>query len=265
MKKISEKNDSALMSSDQSDIMNYEKKNAHREGSGKGGEYSPMSYTLRTGFKKLPHKKVPSTGKKLVAICASTGGPKAMQRVVPYLPGNLNAPMIMVQHMPQGFTRSYASRLNEKTELTVSEAIDGELLKNGSLYIAKGGEHLTVVQRRDGLHISFDNKPARSGLRPCADIMYESLESIDLDEIICVVLTGMGSDGTRGIGHLSEKKNVYVIAQDAESSTIDGMPGMVRKAGLADEVVPLDSIAEAIIRAIGAGVPVDGNGGAYGR
>ena len=260
MEKISEKNDSALMSSTKSDIIT-EKKDAQNNYNGKNmdngrsGENGPMSYSLKVRFKRLPHKKVPFSGRKLIAICASTGGPKAVQKVVSELPPNLNAPIIMVQHMPQGFTRSFASRLNEKTGLKVSEAIDGERLENGCMYVAKGGEHLTVVQRRDGLHISFENKPARSGLRPCADIMYESLEAIDIDEIICVVLTGMGSDGTRGIGHLSEKKNVYVIAQDEATSTIYGMPGMVRKAGLTDEVLPLESIAEAIIRVTGTKVP----------
>ena len=163
----------------------------------------------------------------------------------------------MVQHMPSGFTGSMAKRLDEKSEINVAEAENGIKLKKGCMYIAKGGTHLSITGRKSGMYISLLDTPPRSGLRPCADIMFESLMNVELDEIICVVLTGMGSDGTRGIGELCEKKNVYVIAQDEKTSAVDGMPGMVRKAGLADEVLPVDSIADAIVRVTGIRISTD--------
>ena len=251
-KKISENGDYALMRSMKSDIIENEERkpvagdeDMNREKSG------PMSYILTETFHRQPHRKVGSFSRKLVAICASTGGPKAVAKIVPKLPENLSAPIVMVQHMPKGFTSSYAKRLDETSSISVKEAEDGEMLEDGHLYIAKGGAHLRIFQRRSSYYISITDEPARSGLKPCADIMYESLEKLDFDEIICVVLTGMGSDGTRGIGKLSEKKNVYVIAQDEATSTVYGMPGMIKSAGLTDEIVPLEEIADAIIKATG--------------
>ena len=249
-KKNQEKNDSALMSSIESGIIEQEEADRDKE-SNLHSDSSPMSYVLKREFNRIPHTKIPSSGKRLVVACASTGGPNAFQKIIPVLPANLNAPVILVQHMAKGFTGSLAKRLGEKSFIEVKEAAAGEKLKNGCVYVAKAGEHITVEHHRGGLYISFSDIPARSGLKPCADILFESLMDKDVDEFICVVLTGMGSDGTRGIGHLSEKKNVYCIAQDEETSTVYGMPGMVVKAGLADEVLPLESIADAIIRVTG--------------
>ena len=212
---------------------------------------SPMSYVQANNFKRLPHRSVPSSANKLVAICASTGGPKALSRVIMGLPPNLNAPIVIVQHMPKGFTASFAGRLNDTGPLKVKEAADGETIEKGHVYLAPGGAHMRIVKRRFNYLISITDEPARSGLKPCADIMYESIEKIDFDEVVCVVLTGMGSDGTRGIGKLSETHNVYVIAQDQATSSVYGMPGMVKNAGLTDEVLPLEKIADAIIKATG--------------
>lgn len=241
-KKMSENDDSARMRRDHSVIIG-----SKAEYSG----YGPMSFVLPDSYNKLPHKKTTSDAKKLVAICASTGGPKAIARIIPDLPQDLNAPVIMVQHMPQGYTYSLAQRMNEKSPLNIKEAVDGDRLEKGSFYLAQGGKHLSVIKRKTGHYISIGDGPARSGLKPCADIMYESLAETDYDEIICVVLTGMGSDGTRGIGYLCEKKNVYVIAQNKETSTVYGMPYAVNYAGIADQVLPLDKIAEAIVKAAG--------------
>lgn len=189
---------------------------------------------------------------KLIALACSTGGPKALQSIVPLLPKNMDCSLLIVQHMPAGFTKSLAQRLNEMSQITVKEAEDKEVIQKGFAYIAKGGKHLTVVQGGDGRnYISLTDEPARMGLRPCADIMYESLISSDYDAITCVVLTGMGADGTRGIKLLKEKKDVYVIAQDEETSIVYGMPRMVAVAGLVDEIQPLSKISEAMINNVG--------------
>ncbi|MCR5322897.1 MAG: chemotaxis-specific protein-glutamate methyltransferase CheB [Lachnospiraceae bacterium] len=217
-------------------------------GKGIGG---PMSYVKVTSFKKLPHKSVSPTANKIVAIACSTGGPKALQQVIPLLPKDLNAPVLLVQHMPAGFTGSLAQRLDEMSQIKVSEAADGEIIEKGHVYIAKGGNHLRLIKRGKDYCIELGSEPPRDSLRPCADIMYESLYDLDFDEITCVVLTGMGSDGTRGIGKLGTRKNLYVIAQDEASSTVYGMPRMVYEAGITDEVVPLGSIADAVRKIVG--------------
>ena len=153
--------------------------------------------------------------------------------------------------MPESFTGSLATRMNEISKINVKEAENGDILKKGWVYIAKGGRHLRIEKKGSDYVLIFDNSPARNGLRPCADIMYESIKELDFDEITCVVLTGMGSDGTRGIGALSEVKNTYVIAQDEASSTVYGMPRMIKEAGISDEILPLGEIAEAIVRTVG--------------
>lgn len=188
---------------------------------------------------------------KLVALACSTGGPKALQSVIPYLPKELDAPVVLVQHMPVGFTNSLAQRLNELSPISVKEAADGEAITKGCVYIAPGGKQMKIIKDRNGYHISILDEPARDGLRPCANIMYESLIDSDFDEITCVVLTGMGADGTNGIGMLGEKKNVYVIAQDEPTCTVYGMPKAIAEAKLVDEVVPLSKVADAIIKNVG--------------
>ncbi len=188
---------------------------------------------------------------KLVAIACSTGGPRALHEVIPYLPSNLDAPVLVVQHMPEGFTASLASRLNDISKIPVKEAAEGDRLENGHVYIAKGGRHLRIVQERGYHVIQLGTDDPVSGLRPYANYMYESLVQSDYYEIICVVLTGMGADGTKGIGTLSQEKNVYVISQDRESSTVYGMPKMIAQSGLSDEIVSLNKIAKAIINYTG--------------
>lgn len=188
---------------------------------------------------------------KLVALACSTGGPKALQEVVPYLPKELDAPVLIVQHMPEGFTASLANRLNEISLISVQEAADGEVLENGKVYVAKGGSHMRIVYDHGKHMIRLGQDDPVGGLRPYANYMYESLVQSNYNEIICVVLTGMGSDGTKGIGMLSQKKNVYVISQDRESCVVYGMPKMIAQSGLSDEIVPLNKIAQVIIKKTG--------------
>ena len=208
----------------------------------------------RTGVvaRRHSHKQVSVGAKKLVALACSTGGPKALQQVIPKLPENLDAPVVMVQHMPAGFTASLASRLNDLSKVNVKEAVQGDVLQKGTVYIAPGGTQMRVVKKgRDYTIALFPDEPARTGLKPCADIMYESLVTSDFDDITCVVLTGMGGDGTAGIKQLNEKKNIYVIGQNAETCTVYGMPKVLFESGLTDEVVPLDQVADSITKNVG--------------
>ena len=194
--------------------------------------------------------KVP--GNKIVAIASSTGGPKSLQQVIPRLPANLDAPVLIVQHMPKGFTATLAERLNSLSQMKVVEAQDGDVLEKGCVYVAMGGRHMNVHTSSAGRYtIRYSDEPTREGVRPCANYMYESLANSQFDNIVCVVMTGMGADGTVGIKNLEEKKKVHVIAQDQESCVVFGMPKSVIGAGLSDQVVSLDQIAQEIILQVG--------------
>lgn len=190
--------------------------------------------------------------KKIVALACSTGGPKALQYVVPFLPPDLDAAVLIVQHMPEGFTASLSKRLDELSKINVKEAADGDIIQRGIVYIAKGGSQMRLVEKNKNEHyITVKKEAARNGLKPCADIMYESLMESSFDEITCVVMTGMGADGTQGILQLEKTNKIYVIGQDAESCTVYGMPKAVADAGAVDEVVTLKGIADAITKHVG--------------
>lgn len=208
------------------------------------------SITENTANTRVPVRS--GTGKRLVAIACSTGGPKALQQVIPKLSAVLGCSVLLVQHMPEGFTASLANRLNEISAIRVKEAEHLEWLEDNTVYIAKGGFQMRFQGTDQGKDVlSVTQEAAKNGLKPCADYMYESLAESNFQEIICVVLTGMGGDGTYGIKKLKEKKNVYVIAQDEATSTVYGMPKVVRDAGLVNEVVPLEQVASAIQKSLG--------------
>lgn len=216
---------------------------------------SPMNprAILAEGFPpRRPHKTVSASAKKLIMIASSTGGPKALQQVITKLPKNINAPILIVQHMSEGFTKSLAARLNELSEVKVVEAVGGEKLEKGTVHLARGGSQMRLLKKGGDYVIDINTEePARNGLKPCADITMESISKLDFDDITCVVLTGMGGDGTMGVRHLNDKNNIYVIAQDEATSTVYGMPKVVYEAGLTDVVKPLGSIAEEIIKNVG--------------
>ncbi len=189
---------------------------------------------------------------KLVALACSTGGPKALQYVIPFLPPNLDAAVLLVQHMPVGFTASLSNRLDELSRIHVKEAEDGEVLQKGTVYIARGGSQMRLIEKSKQEHsLSVKVEEARNGLKPCADIMYESLKGTSFDDITCVIMTGMGADGTKGILELEKTNKIYVIAQDEASCTVYGMPKAIAEAGAVDEVRALKDIADAITMHVG--------------
>ena len=199
----------------------------------------------------VKRKGIANSGKRIVAIASSTGGPKSLQSVIPRLPENLDAPVVLVQHMPMGFTKSMADRLNTLSSMQVKEAEEGEEIKKGFVYVAQGGKHLNVVEKQGRSMIHYTDEPSREGVKPCANYMYESLVNSKYDEVVCVVLTGMGADGTEGITNLKSKKKVHVISQDEQSCVVYGMPRSVKRAGLSDQVVALDQVAQEIILRVG--------------
>ncbi len=189
--------------------------------------------------------------KRLVAIASSTGGPNSLQQVIPLLPKNLAAPVLLVQHMPAGFTKSLADRLNGMSELDVTEAKENEIVKCGHVYIAQGGHHMKYRQKSSVGQLYYSDEPAREGVKPCANYMFESLADSKYDEIVCVVLTGMGHDGTVGITNLKMKKNIYVFSQNESSSVVYGMPKSIYVHNLSDCVVDLKELAEKIVLRVG--------------
>lgn len=187
----------------------------------------------------------------LVVVASSTGGPKALQSVIPLFPKDFPYPVVIVQHMPAGFTASLAARLNEMSPLRVKEAEDGELLEKGVVYIAKGGKQCELVQKGNTYRISENDKPARGGLRPCADIFFESLVDTSIQNLYCVVLTGMGADASKGIQLVKQNKNVKVVAQNQETCVVYGMPRAAKAAGVVDFMVPLEEVTATLIKKIG--------------
>ncbi len=190
--------------------------------------------------------------KKFIALACSTGGPQALHTFIPMLPANLSVPLVLVQHMPEGFTASLASRLDSISAVHVKEAEDGEFFKPGWVYITPGGKHMEICEDASrAAYCHLDDSPPVNSLKPCADVMYRSLAKSSFDEIICVVLTGMGADGSEGIKYLNQSKRTYVISQEASTCVVYGMPKAVEQGGLSNEVVPLKSVANSIVKRLG--------------
>jgi two-component system chemotaxis response regulator CheB len=215
---------------------------------------APSTNSQSYESKPAPKQSAPSYSSrpnkgKLIALACSTGGPQALHNLIPMIPGRMNVPLVLVQHMPEGFTAALAERLDRSSQVSVKEAEDGEVLKPGWVYIAPGGRHLELSENRSGEVIAnILNTPPVNSLRPCADVMYDSIQKLHYDEIICVVLTGMGADGSRGIRDLKRFKKTYVISESQETCVVYGMPKAVEQSGLSDEVEPINKIADAIMR-----------------
>jgi two-component system chemotaxis response regulator CheB len=183
----------------------------------------------------------------VLVIGSSTGGPEALTKVLPLLPATLPVPVLLVQHMPPVFTRQFAQRLDRLCPLTVVEAGDGTPLAPGTVHIAPGDFHLTVGTSGAARRTALNQAPPENFCRPAVDVLFRSAVAAYGGAVLGVVLTGMGSDGRIGAGRIREGGG-RVIAQDQATSVVWGMPGAVAQAGFADEVVPLDRVAEAILR-----------------
>lgn len=190
--------------------------------------------------------------KRLVCIGTSTGGPRALQQVLTKLPATINAPILVVQHMPAGFTKSLAIRLNSICEIIVKEAEDGDILESGTAYIAPGGYHLKLKAAGNGLSICLDQSEPLNGHRPAVDAMYESISKIKNYNKIAVIMTGMGSDGAKGLRALKSSGNTIAIAESEKTSVVFGMPKSAIATNLVDEVVNLEEIAPTIMKYIDA-------------
>jgi len=185
-----------------------------------------------------------------VVIASSTGGPRALATVVPDLPADLPAAVLVVQHMPAGFTRSLANRLDRAGPMPFAEAEDGEPIVHGRGYIAPGGLHMSVKESASGPCVSLENGPTLWGVRPAADILFRSAAKIFGASTVAVVLTGMGRDGAEGTRVIRQAGGRAVI-QDRDSATIFGMPQAALNHAGAERVTPLTEIGATITELIG--------------
>ena len=174
----------------------------------------------------------------LVAIGTSTGGPVALQTVLTALPANFPLPIVLIQHMPATFTRAFAERLNSQCRISVKEAADGDPLKPGQALLAPGGRQLMITK---GAKVKVLPGDERLNYKPSVDITFASAANVYHDQVLAVVLTGMGADGCEG-ARLLKRNGASVWAQDEASSVIYGMPMAVAKANLTDEILPLAQI-----------------------
>jgi len=180
----------------------------------------------------------------LVVIGTSTGGPAALQSVFREIPPGFRKPIIIVQHMPASFTKAFADRLNNLSALTVKEAVEGDVLAPGHVYVAPGGMQLLVDRRGNGM-IHIRESDERINYRPSVDIAFASAANHYGSRVLGIVLTGMGSDGKEG-ARLIKEAGGHIWAQDEESCVIFGMPMAVIKAGLADRIMPLTGLGKHI-------------------
>ncbi len=189
----------------------------------------------------------PAVTADVVVIGASTGGPAALADVLSQLPADFPAPILLVQHMPQMFTRFLAERLNSQTPMTVIEAADGSTLEPGMVYVAPGDFHLTVRRSQGSIVTALDQEPPQSSHRPAVDALFRSVAQVYGPRALGVVLTGMGQDALRGCEEIS-RSGGRVIAQDEATSVVWEMPSVVVNAGLANAVLPVGQIAAELQR-----------------
>jgi len=186
----------------------------------------------------------------IVVIGVSTGGPQGLRSVIPRLPADFPVPVVVVLHMPIGYTEAYAKRLDDASALTVVEARDGELLKPGLVLVAPAGRHLTLHRNGEGrTSARLDVRPLDTPHRPSVDVLFQSAADVYGDRVLGVVMTGMGVDGRDGAAWIKARGGA-ILTESEETCVVYGMPRSVVEAGLSDEAVPLDRITAAIMRRI---------------
>ena len=192
---------------------------------------------------KFPAKRPPTSRQHMVVIGSSTGGPKALIEMLPALPGDIPAPLLLVQHMPPGFTASLAKLLDSMSSITVREAASGDTVRPGLALLAPGGYHMTVSRAGE---VSLNNQPPVCGVRPAVDITMRSVANAYGRTAVGVVLTGTGFDGTEGAA-LIKNAGGKVLVEDESTCTVYGMPKSIVNAGNADKVVPLHDMADEVV------------------
>jgi two-component system chemotaxis response regulator CheB len=184
---------------------------------------------------------------EVLAIGTSTGGPNALAELVPALPADLPVPVLIVQHMPPDFTARLAERLAAKSRIAVCEGADGQQLTPGRAWVAPGNYHMAIHREASGGRLALNQDPPENSCRPAVDVLFRSAAAAYGPGVLAVVLTGMGEDGLRGCEKVRAAGG-QILVQDEASSVVWSMPGAVARAGLADQALPLDQLAPAIVR-----------------
>jgi two-component system chemotaxis response regulator CheB len=205
--------------------------------------FPPRKAQLTTTVSWSRHS-VPS----IVAMGVSTGGPKALSEILPSLPANLPVPILIVQHMPFGFTGPLAKRLNQLSAVFISEAVHGEAIRPGAVYIAPAGSHLTLERTAGGTVICLAQTPEGQEHIPSIDVMMQSVASLFGSRAMGIIMTGMGSDGAQGMNAIRQKGGL-TVGQDKKSCAVYGMPRVCAEMGILDRIVPLSQIPEEILQA----------------
>jgi len=187
------------------------------------------------------------TNEQIIAIGTSTGGPRALQELLTRLPGNLPCGVVIVQHMPPGFTKSLAIRLDSLCALSIKEAENNDIVKPGMVFIAPGDFHMTVEREGNKTIVKLNQSPPIGSHRPSVDPLFESVARVYGKWATGVILTGMGHDGSRGMKNIKDSGG-YTIAEDQSTTVVFGMPKSAIELGVIDKVVPLPAIASEIIR-----------------
>jgi two-component system, chemotaxis family, protein-glutamate methylesterase/glutaminase len=211
----------------------------------------PLS-AKRSALQTSTEKPAIRRGKsEIITIGISTGGPNALTQMLPMLPGNIGVPIVIVQHMPPVFTKSLAASLNSKCALTVKEAEDRENIQNNTVYIAPGGKQMKLVASTDGQNrqIKITNDPPENSCRPSADYLFRSVGDYYVGRTTAVIMTGMGSDGTKGL-QILKQKGATIIAQNEETCVVFGMPKKPIDSHMVDVIAPLNKIADEIIKSV---------------
>lgn len=197
-----------------------------------------------------PAAKMPTTRPQILCIAVSTGGPNALAELIPHLPADLAVPVVIVQHIPPVFSKALADRLHVKSPLDVAEGEAGAVIRPGQVWIAPGDFHMTVERHATSVSLQLNQAPPENSCRPAADVLFRSVAHVYGAATLGLVLTGMGYDGKKGAEEIV-RQGGHVIAQDEASSVVWGMPGAVAETGIAEEVLPLNKIAQAIVARVG--------------
>lgn len=197
----------------------------------------------------LFQRTVVASDEQIVAIGTSTGGPRALQEIITKLPGNLPCGVVIVQHMPPGFTKSLSERLNSLSSLTVKEAEHNDVIRPGLVLIAPGDYHMTIEREGTKKIIKLNQNPPIGGHRPAVDPMMESVARVYGQRAVGVILTGMGHDGAKGVQAIKQQLG-YTIAEDQSTAVVFGMPKSAIELGVVDKVAPISNIAAEIVKSI---------------
>lgn len=202
----------------------------------------------------VPGRPVPATRPAvhpgpidLIAIGVSTGGPNALRKMLALIPGDLPCPLVVVQHMPPGFTTEFAASLDRVCQLTVREANDGDRLTPGYVYVAPGDHHVTVAWSTHGGEVRLGREPPRNGHRPSADVLFSSVAGAYGKRAMGVIMTGMGRDGAKELGAILRAGGI-TVGQDERTSIVYGMPRVAYELGHVERQVPLSEMAQTITR-----------------